>query len=283
MTQLNLSALPAPTVVETLDFETLVAQHKADLLARYPAAENVLHLASEPLVKQIEAFSYREMLLRDRVNQAARANLLAFAAGADLDHKAAFYGLPRLPAEDDMRFRQRIQLRIASLAGNGTAEQYQLLAMSTDLNVKDAGVRQLKPGLVNVVVWLKDMLLQAETLTRLNAAFSADNARPLGVPVTLSIARPVAINVTATLWRQATAPVDLVSRISQQCALAISDYANLGRAVPLSWITSVLHQPGIARVEFPLLAAGIPAQLTVLESDQYAVSGVIQLTDGGIA
>jgi phage-related baseplate assembly protein len=90
MTQLNLSALPAPTVVETLDFETLVAQHKADLLARYPAAENVLHLASEPLVKQIEAFSYREMLLRDRVNQAARANLLAFAAGADLDHKAAF-------------------------------------------------------------------------------------------------------------------------------------------------------------------------------------------------
>ena len=38
MTTQDLTQLPAPTVVETLDFETILASHRADLIARYPAA-----------------------------------------------------------------------------------------------------------------------------------------------------------------------------------------------------------------------------------------------------
>ena len=52
------------------------------------------------------------MLLRNRINIAARGQLLAYAAGTDLDHLAAFYGVERLAGEGDERLRLRIQLRI---------------------------------------------------------------------------------------------------------------------------------------------------------------------------
>ena len=103
MTTQDLTQLPAPTVVEALDFETILASHRADLIARYPAAADVIALESEPLAKLLEAHALRELIYRQRVNDAARAYLLAYATGSDLDHKGAFYGVPRLPGETDGR------------------------------------------------------------------------------------------------------------------------------------------------------------------------------------
>ncbi|MFZ6772307.1 baseplate assembly protein [Undibacterium sp. SXout7W] len=278
---IDLTRLPPPAIVEVLDFESLVTAHKQDLLQRHPAAANVLALPSEPLVKQIEAFAYREMLLRGRINDAARANLLAFATGSDLDHKGAFYGLARMAGEADERYRSRIQLRIAALAGNGTPEQYRLLAMSANQNVRDANVTNATPGIVNVVLWLLNPALAADTVAAVLTALNAPNARPLGVAVSVAVARPVTLNVTAILWREASAPADIVTQIHARFTAAIASYASLGRSVPLSWVTAQLQQPGIARVEFPI--AGQPAGHTVLAADEYAVAGTINLTDGGVA
>ena len=47
----DLTQLPPPEVVETLDFETILQVHRADLLARYPEAAAVIDLESEPLNK----------------------------------------------------------------------------------------------------------------------------------------------------------------------------------------------------------------------------------------
>lgn len=285
MSMIDLKSLPPPAVVEVLDFEALVTVHKQDLLQRQPSAANVLALPSEPLVKQVEAFAYREMLLRGRVNDAARANLLAFATGTDLDHKGAFYNLARQAGEADERYRLRIQLRIAALAGNGTAEQYRLLALSASQNVRDAnvtsGLNNGAPGTVNVVLWLIDASQAQTTSAAVLAALNAPNARPLGVPVSVAVARPVALNVTATLWREASAPADIVTQIKARFIAAIASYASLGRSVPLSWVTAQLQQPGIARVEFPI--AGQPASNTALAADEYAIAGAITLTDGGVA
>lgn len=277
----DLNTLPTPKIIEELDFETLVTAHKQDLLQRYPAAANVLGLPSEPLVKQVEAFAYREMLLRARINDAAHANLLAFATGPDLDHKGAFYNLGRLPGEADERYRSRIQLRIAALAGNGTAEQYRLLALSASLNIRDANVSSAVPGSIAVVLWLIDASQAQATSAAVLAAMNAPNARPLGVAVTVAVARPVALNVTASLWREASAPADIVTQIKARFMAAIASYASLGRSVPLSWVTAQLQQPGINRVEFPI--AGQPAGNTVLAADEYAVAGAISLNDGGVA
>ena len=51
---IDLSQVPAPAAVETLDFDVLLAEIKADLIARYPDVSDVLNLESEPLTKLLK-------------------------------------------------------------------------------------------------------------------------------------------------------------------------------------------------------------------------------------
>ncbi len=277
----DLSQLPPPNVIATLDFESIYSAIKSQLLSLYPDAANVINLESEPIVKLLQAVAYRELLMRNAINAAARANLLAFATGADLDHKGAFYNLARLEGESDERYRARIQLRIAALAGNGTAEHYKLLAMTASANVRAASVASSQAGLVQVVLWLADLSKQANTTAQVQAAYNAPGGRPVGVQVSVSVAKPVLINITAKLWREASAPADLVSQLAAKLPGVIASYASLGRGVPLSWLTAQLQVAGIARVEFPDPAR--PAPLTPCAVDEYAVAGDIHLLDAGVA
>lgn len=273
----DLTQLPPPEVVETLDFETILQAHRADLLARYPAAAAVIDLESEPLNKLLQAHAYRELLYRQRVNEAARAHLLAFATGADLDHKAAFYGLPRLAGESDERLRARVQLRIKSLAGNGTREAYELTAMTASQNVRDARATQPFPGRVHLLLWCHDAAQAKATLATVLSAINADDGRPLGVPVTVALARARAINITAAIEREAGAPADLAQRLVVTLADALATYARLGRDVPRSWITARLHTAQVAAVRFPDPAA--PAESTPLDDDEYPTLGVVHIED----
>ena len=79
-----------PDVVEVLDYETILAERKATLVSLYPeeqqeAVARTLTLESEPIVKLLEENAYREVIWRQRVNEAARAVMLAYAEDADLD------------------------------------------------------------------------------------------------------------------------------------------------------------------------------------------------------
>ena len=94
---IDLSRLPAPTVVEAIDYETVLAALKADLVARWP--DYTADLESDPAIKLLEVAAYREVLLRQRVNDAARAVLVATAIGSDLDHLGALLNVARLEVE----------------------------------------------------------------------------------------------------------------------------------------------------------------------------------------
>ncbi|EOU4945387.1 baseplate assembly protein, partial [Enterobacter hormaechei] len=90
MPVIDLSQLPAPDVVEELDFETILAERKATMISLFPeeqqeAVARTLALESEPLTKYLEENAYREVIWRQRVNEAARSVMLAYAAGNDLD------------------------------------------------------------------------------------------------------------------------------------------------------------------------------------------------------
>ncbi|MDU6412813.1 MAG: baseplate assembly protein, partial [Yersiniaceae bacterium] len=101
MPTIDLSQLPAPVVVEALDYETLLAERKATLVSLYPedqqeAVARTLALESEPVVKLLQENAYRELILRQRVNEAAKANMVAYANDADLDQLGANNGVTRL-------------------------------------------------------------------------------------------------------------------------------------------------------------------------------------------
>lgn len=206
----DLATLPAPQIIEPLDFEQILADLKADILARAPELAEVLALESDPIVKLLEACTYRELLYRARVNDAARAHLLAFATGGDLDHLAAQYGVDRQAGETDDRLRTRLQLRIAALAGQGTREHYEFHALTASPLVRAVRASQQTPGSVLVMLWVTDQA-QAQAVRQLvSEALNADNARMLGVPVNVAVAVPHTIDITASITRTRTAPAGQV-------------------------------------------------------------------------
>jgi phage-related baseplate assembly protein len=133
-------------VLEKLDVETILGARMSrlkQLWAYYdpPAAAqyDVENLEFDPIKINQEASSYFELMLRDRVNQAARSITLAYAIGTDLDAIATRYpgGVPRLEGESDDRYRRRIWLSPNTLSPHGTAEAYEFWALTALPTLRD--------------------------------------------------------------------------------------------------------------------------------------------------
>lgn len=270
---INLASLPPPDVVEVLGFEQIYQELLTDFRGLYPKYTAILE--SDPAVKLLELAAYRETLIRARINDAARSNLLAFAKGGDLEHLAAFYGVEKMAGELDDRLRLRTQYQIAAIAGNGTSERYKALALKATIDVVDVAVIKPSSGSIDLALWIRDGADVDATLETVRQAFAADDAKMLGVPLTVrpALARPV--NAEATIYREATAPVDLAQQLAVSMPGAIRAYAKLGRDIPRSLILSWLHRAGVSRVE-------MAGDDLILAPDEYAVAGEITITDGGV-
>ncbi|GHT93678.1 hypothetical protein FACS1894122_09260 [Alphaproteobacteria bacterium] len=106
---MNLSELQAPKIIEEMTFSEILQRMKETLISL--DQEFSAYLESDPVIKLMEVAAYRELLLRSRINQAAKANLLAFAIGSDLDNLAAFYGVERVVAPQAI-YHYRIQRHV---------------------------------------------------------------------------------------------------------------------------------------------------------------------------
>lgn len=146
---IDLSLLPPPDVVETLEFETLY-QEVLGIFRAHMGDQWTALLESDPVVKLMEVMAYRELMVRARINAAAKASLLAYAKGADLENRAADYGVQKLtirPANPDavppveavmegdeaLRYRTRLSLEALSVAGSSGAYEYHALSSSAEL------------------------------------------------------------------------------------------------------------------------------------------------------
>jgi phage-related baseplate assembly protein len=133
-------------VLEKIDVEAVLAarmQRLKQLWAGYDpptaAQYDVEELEFDPIKINQEVCSYFELLIRDRINQAARSVTLAYAISTDLDAIASRYpgGVPRLPGESDDRYRRRIWLSPNTLSPHGTAEAYEFWALSALPELRD--------------------------------------------------------------------------------------------------------------------------------------------------
>jgi phage-related baseplate assembly protein len=117
----DLSRLPASDIIEALDYDSLFASNLAQFQVYFPSFDATVE--SDPVFKIIELFTYRELILRQRVNDTAKAVMVAFAKGNDLDQLAALFEVERYvltPAdpvtgadavlESDDDFRRRLVL-----------------------------------------------------------------------------------------------------------------------------------------------------------------------------
>lgn len=198
---LDLSKLPPPAAIEQLSFAQLVADIKADLLTRAPSLALALSLPSEPTVKLIEAFAYREGLLRNRINRVAQANTLAHSYGADLDVAAANLAVARLEGESDEDLRARAVLAPEGWSSAGPERAYEFWARSAHHDVADVAVSSPDRGEVRVVVLSReeDGVASPELLQAVDGALNAEEIRPLTDAVEVVSAGVAAWSVEAVL------------------------------------------------------------------------------------
>lgn len=274
-TAVALSRLPAPSVVEALDFETIFSAMREDLIARDPSLAPALALESEPLVKLLQVCAYRELLLRQRVNDAARAVMLAYAGGSDLDQLGALFGVTRQvldpgdPArsipptlESDTDFRRRIQLAPEGFSVAGPEGAYIYHALSADPAVLDASATSPAPGevVVSILARAGDGTPDAALLDRVAAVLSADHVRPMTDHVTVQPAEILPYTVEATLYTYAGPDYTVVlAEAEARLQRYITESHHLGRDVTRSGLFAALHAEGVQRVELSAPAADIVA------------------------
>ncbi len=211
-TAVDLSRLPAPMVVETLDFDTIYGQMLAQLRMLLPEFDATVE--SDPVVKLLQVASYREMLLRQRVNDAARAVMPAFASGSDLDHLAALFGVVRLviapadeiagiPAvyEDDTDLRRRMTLAPEGYSVAGPEGAYIFHALSADPDVLDASATSPSPGevVVRILSRTGTGAVGAAMVDRVGLYLSDETRRPMTDHVTVLSAAIVPFEIEAEI------------------------------------------------------------------------------------
>lgn len=289
-TAIDLSRLPPPDVIEALDFEAILARRKADFLARYP--EFSAFVESDPAIKLLETGAYAELVLRQRINDAARSVLIAYALGGNLDHLAALFGVtrrvitpanpPAVPAaimESDEDLRRRVLLAPDSYSVAGPASAYVYHALSADGDVLDASAISPRPGEVTVSVLSRigDGTASPELLAIVRDLLAGDEVRPLTDRVTVQSAVIVPFDVVAQLilYPGPDAELILATAIAALEQLLASN-RRLGRNVARSAIIAALHVGGVQRVN--LLD---PVGDIVVEPTQVALPGDRQVTIAG--
>lgn len=232
---LDITSLPQPAVVESLDYERILADLRADFLARHPAAADVLDLESEPVVKLLQTAAYRELIIRARVNDAARAVMLPWALGTDLDNLAARYDLARLPGEDDERLRARVLIGYHALSAAGSATGWRLRAMSVSTDIRQVDVWADRPGRVKVSLLARVAGLQihmdADTLAQGLTLFGAHPAQTMAWRLATH-ADPIVGQVTAALLAEDVRP------------LTVDVDVTLARVLPTTVAATLVHPPG---------------------------------------
>lgn len=263
-TVIDLPGLPFPGVVETIDYEQILAQMLADLRARDPGFDAMVE--SDPAYKILEVAAYRELLLRQRVNEAAKAVMLAFASGSDLDQLGANYNVSRLvidpgdpnalppvppTMESDAEFRARIPLSLESYTTAGSEGSYVFHALSASGGVRDAAAVSPDPGYVTVYVLSRsgDGLADEALVNTVIEALNQERIRPMTDNVTVLSASIVLYSIEAELTLYPGPDSAVVRSSAIAAAQAYVDSVHrIGYDVSVSGILRALHQPGVQSV-----------------------------------
>lgn len=270
-TAVDLSRLPPPDVVQPLDYEAILAELLADLAARLPGFDAFLE--SDPAVKLLEIFAYRETLLRQRINDAGRAVLVAYALGADLDNLAVLFGVARrelvpanpeagtpatMEADEDLRRRLLLAPDAYSVAGPRFA--YVFHALSAHGDVLDAAATSPAPGevVISVLSRLGDGTASAPLLAAVAAVVSADDVRPLTDAVTVQSAAivPFAVEAELTIYSGPDANLILATSLAAVDTL-LASMRRIGRDVTRSALIAALHSGGVQNVNLVSPAADV--------------------------
>lgn len=270
---IDLSQLPAPQIVEQIDFEVILAERRAYMISLWPVDEQAeiatrLDMESEPLTKLLQENAYRETVWRQRVNEASLANLLATARGTDLEQLAANFNVKRLVIqegrptavppvpklmESDDSLRERAQMAWEGLSTAGPRNSYIFHARAADGRVADATAESPSPAVAVVTVQslLGDGTAPADLLATVKTYLSDDDRRPVADRLTVQGAEIVRYQVKAKLYLLSSGPESepILAAAESRLRAYVNQRRRLGMEVSESALHAALHVEGVRKVE----------------------------------
>ncbi|MBR9778457.1 MAG: baseplate assembly protein [Rhodospirillales bacterium] len=266
---IDLGAVPVPDIIETLEFEAILAERKAEAQAAFEAA-GILpdwnpDLESDPIVKLLEQSAYREVVLRQRVNDAARAVMLAHAKGKDLENIGARYHVVRQTIEpgdatavppvepvmeSDPAFLTRILLAFEALSVAGPIGAYKFHARSAHPLVLDVDVVSPEPGhvVVTVMAATESGIPSEEVLDAVRNALSHDDVCPLTDMITVQAASAINYDLKAVLEVYGGPDKDVVRTASESGLNAfLAQQRRLGEPVTIDGVHKAARVDGVRK------------------------------------
>ncbi|WP_341822219.1 baseplate J/gp47 family protein [Wolbachia endosymbiont (group A) of Clivina fossor] len=234
-----------PNIIEPLNFEEIFARMKEELV-KHDASFTAL-VESDPAMKILEVAAWRELLLRERINEAVKSNLLKFAMGEDLDNLAEFYGVERENGENDESFRKRIK---AKIVGWSTGGNYRFQALSADSRVKDALVESKVPGSVEISILSTELstnsIASEELLDIVRKRVTRDDIRVLTDTITVVGCNIIEIDIHSKISIKRP---DIIETVKKKFIEKFETTKRLGWKVTRSWIIANLFVEGVENVE----------------------------------
>jgi len=257
----------------------------------------------------LEVAAYRELNLRQRINDASHANMLAYASGSDLDQLGVNRETVRLAGETDSAFRTRIQQSFNRLAATGPAAAYIEHARGVDASIVDVSAISQADGAVTVTVFAPEFIPSADATPDQQLAGAAafpsvvppsgsvvvvagdsaplvgnvrnwlmqDSIKPLTDMIVVRGATVVSYVITATLtFYPGPDSAVVIADAHSKLDAYLTSIRRMGYDATRSGIIAALSVPGVQRVDLQTPAADV-----VVDGLSVALATSTTLTDGG--
>lgn len=250
---IDFARLPPPQVIEEIAYENLLKVYQDQVVGKNSALAAAVALEQSPTNIILEAEAYGEMIVRERINAAARACMLPFATGSDLEVIGARFNVARMDGELDARLRRRIQLSMESFSTAGSPGSYIFHALSTSLSVKDAtAVAERGTGRVIVTIMAdgSDPVPAGPLVDAVYDRLMSDGIKPLTDDISVLPVTKIPADITANLTLYPGPDASLVIADVNKALTALrARVSQIGRDLKRSAVLAALNQEGVQNVE----------------------------------
>jgi phage-related baseplate assembly protein len=250
---IDFARLPPPQVIEEIDYEVLLAIYKAEVLEKNPALAAALNLEQSPTNIILEAEAYGEMIVRERINAAARASMLPFAKFSDLDVIGARFQCLRLPNEEDDHFRRRIQVSMETYTTAGAHGAYIYHAMSVSPTIRDvSAVAERGTGRVRITIMANgnNPVPSSAVVDAVYDKLMSDAIKPLTDDISVVPVTKIATDIVANVTLYPGPDQSLVlADVNKALTNLRNRIALIGRDLKRSAVLAALTQEGVQNVE----------------------------------
>ncbi len=273
---IDVSRLPKPDAIETLEFETILASRMTDFGKRAEQADfdyDVGELETDPIKIDQEVHALREVLMRSRVNDGIRSVLPAFARGADLENAVVRANIARIVTLDErgnVTFREdddallRRYLASFDAPAAGSEDGYLAAALKAWPQAHD--IRVVNGGAGKVLVYLlgaDGVAAPLDAVFAVAKALDAKHIRPLTDDVTVSAAAIDRYSLTGKLIvpRGPDPAQVLAAAVKSVRAFGVARYY-IGAEIPRDALLSAAYVPNVIRIE-DVAFSDLPARANV--------------------